>query len=92
MESTLLCAQMVGRGKEEEEEDREGTGRKRGGRRTLPNYVQCAALFPDLLHFVFRFAFSIRFRVQWTLAYPATTGPDHGWINEIAGYVESSCK
>ena len=25
--------------------------------------------------------------VQWTLAYPATTGPDHGRIGEIAGYV-----
>ena len=46
MESTLLCIQMVGRGKEEEEEDREGMGRKRGGR-SLPNYVQCVALFPQ---------------------------------------------
>ena len=25
--------------------------------------------------------------VQWTLAYPAATGLDHGWIGEIAGYV-----
>ena len=25
--------------------------------------------------------------IQWTLAYPATTGPDHGQISEIAGYV-----
>ena len=25
--------------------------------------------------------------VEWTLAYPATTGPDHGQISEIAGYV-----
>ena len=25
--------------------------------------------------------------VQWVLAYPATTGPDHGQISEIAGYV-----
>ena len=25
--------------------------------------------------------------VQWTLAYPAATGPDHGRIGEIAGYV-----
>ena len=25
--------------------------------------------------------------VQWTLAYSATTGPDHGQISEIAGYV-----
>ena len=24
--------------------------------------------------------------VQWTLAYPATTGADHGQISEIAGY------
>ena len=25
--------------------------------------------------------------VQWTIAYPATTGPDHGQISEIAGFV-----
>ena len=25
--------------------------------------------------------------IQWTLAYPATTGPDHHRISEIAGYV-----
>ena len=25
--------------------------------------------------------------IQWTLAYPATTGPDCGQISEIAGYV-----
>ena len=25
--------------------------------------------------------------IQWTLAYPATTGPDHGQISEIARYV-----
>ena len=51
----------------EEEEDREGMGRKRGGRRSLPNYVQCVALFPDLLHFGFRFAFSICFRVLYRM-------------------------
>ena len=28
-----------------------------------------------------------QFRVQWTLAYLATTGPDHGQISEIASYV-----
>ena len=26
-------------------------------------------------------------QIQWTLTYPATTGPDHGQISEIAGYV-----
>ena len=27
------------------------------------------------------------FAIQWTLAYPTTTGPDHGQISKIAGYV-----
>ena len=27
------------------------------------------------------------YKIQWTLAYPATTGPDHGWISEIARYM-----
>ena len=26
-------------------------------------------------------------QIQWTLTYPATTGPEHGRISEIAGYV-----
>ena len=30
---------------------------------------------------------SLSKQVQWTLTYPATTGPDHGQISEIAGYV-----
>ena len=26
--------------------------------------------------------------IQWTLTYPATTGPDHGQVSEIARYVK----
>ena len=26
-------------------------------------------------------------QIQWTLTYSAITGPDHGQISEIAGYV-----
>ena len=29
----------------------------------------------------------VKIPIQWTLAYPATMGPDHGQISEIAGYV-----
>ena len=28
-----------------------------------------------------------KYSVQWTLTHPATMGPDHGRISEIAGYV-----
>ena len=28
-----------------------------------------------------------KYVLKWTLAYPATTGPDHDQISEIAGYV-----
>lgn len=27
--------------------------------------------------------------IQWILTYPATTGPDHGQISEVVGYVNN---
>ena len=39
------------------------------------------------IRFLVDFLSESQFHVQWTLLYPATMGPDHGEISEIAGYV-----